>query len=132
MRTLALLSVILLSACAASCAPGQAVGQSGAGQGATLARIHALIGTPSCSGDSECRSLALGERPCGGPESYLAYSAARTPEADLRALGEAYRAERRSANTQEGRASDCRFMLDPGAVCRAGTCTLGAAGPVAR
>jgi hypothetical protein len=28
--------------------------------------------------------------------------------------------------------SDCRALVDPGAVCRAGTCQLGEAAPVAR
>jgi hypothetical protein len=103
-----------------------------AGQGDTLARIRALAGTPTCSADSQCKTLALGARPCGGPESYLAYSTARTPEAELRALGDVYQAERRAANTSSGMMSDCRLQPDPGAVCQAGACTLGAAGPMAR
>jgi hypothetical protein len=94
------------------------------GQGDTLARIRALAGTPACSDDSQCRTLALGARACGGPESYLAWSPARTPQAEIQALGERYKEERRAANAASGAMSTCRFMPDPGAVCRAGTCQL--------
>jgi hypothetical protein len=98
----------------------------------TLARIHTLVGTPACSSDAQCRSLALGAKACGGPEGYLAWSTASTPEAELRALGDIHHAERRAAHAAAGRVSNCRFQPDPGAVCRAGTCQLGEAGPVAR
>jgi hypothetical protein len=96
----------------------------------TLARIQGLVGTPSCTSDAQCHSMALGAKPCGGAESYLAWSSASTSEAELRALGDVYKAERQAAN--KGRMSDCRALVDPGAVCRAGTCQLGEAAPVAR
>jgi hypothetical protein len=128
MHKLALSSLVLLAACAT-----HSGAQTGAaGQNDTLARIRALIGTPSCSEDSQCRSLAVGQRACGGPESYLAYSTARSSEAELRALGAIYQAERRKANAEAGVASDCSFRPDPGAVCRAGACVLGPEGAVAR
>lgn len=44
----------------------------------------------------------------------------------MRALGERYQAERKASNAASGMMSDCRFIPDPGAVCRAGTCQLGA------
>jgi len=127
--------------------PAQAAGATGTGAGAagagvstaastsatdadgTLRRIQALVGTASCSSDTQCHSLALGARACGGPERYLAWSSAHTPAAQLQALGEQYQAERRAANTADGRMSNCRFMPDPGAVCRAGTCQPGESAP---
>jgi len=96
--------------------------------GDTLARIRALVGTPDCSTDAQCHTLALGARPCGGPESYLAWSSGKTQHAELQALGERYKEERRAANAADGRASTCQYMMDPGAVCRAGTCQLGGSG----
>jgi hypothetical protein len=95
------------------------------GQGDTLARIRALAGTPSCSDDSQCHTLALGARACGGPESYLPWSSAHTRQAEIQALGERFKEEQRAANAASGAMSTCRFMPDPGAVCRAGTCQLG-------
>lgn len=110
-------------------------GHASSGQGApantdTLARIHGLVGTPSCTSDAQCHTLALGAKPCGGTESYLAWSSASTSETELRTLADAYKAERQAAN--KGRISDCRALVDPGAVCRAGTCQLGEGAPVAR
>jgi hypothetical protein len=148
------LILLLLAACASGCVGAESaqpaagshaailrVGPGAAGQGgtatgaaqpaaadATLRRIQALVGTPSCSSDAQCHSLALGARACGGPERYLAWSSAHTPEAELQALGAQYQAERRAANTADGRMSNCRFMPDPGAVCKAGTCQPNAGG----
>lgn len=119
----------------AAAADGDAANPPPAGQGDTLARIHALVGAPSCSADSQCKSLALGARPCGGPETYLAYSSVRTPEDALRPLADIYQAERRAANTQAGHMSTCLMRPEPAAVCQAGMCTLKApesAQPVAR
>jgi hypothetical protein len=102
--------------------------------GDTLTRIRALVGIPSCSADAQCKTLALGAQPCGGPEGYLAFSSTRTPEADLRALADVYRSERHAANSRSGMMSDCRVRPEPGTVCRAGACTLDAAAsaPAAR
>jgi hypothetical protein len=124
------------TACSAATSPKQQAPQgaqtppaaAGRAQGDTLARIRALVATPSCSADAQCHTLALGVRPCGGPESYLAWSSDKTPQAELQALGERYKEERRVANAAERRVSTCQFMMDPGAVCRAGTCQLGDSG----
>ena len=91
----------------------------------TLARIQTLIGTPGCTSDAQCHTLAIGAKACGGPERYLAWSSAHTSETELRSLGEAYKEERRAANTASGMMSTCSFLADPGAVCKAGTCQLG-------
>lgn len=126
--SLFLMTLVTLAACA-----GQGDARPAAADpNDTLARIHALIGTPTCSEDSQCRSLAIGSRGCGGPESYLAYSTARSSEAELQALGNIYKAEREKANAESGRVSTCMFIADPGAMCRAGTCVLRPPQAVAR
>jgi hypothetical protein len=107
---------------AASSAARQPAPQTG--QGDTLARIRALAANATCTEDSQCHSLALGTRPCGGPEGYLAWSSAQTRPADIQALGEQYKAERSAANAASGAMSTCQFLPDPGAQCRAGTCRL--------
>lgn len=104
MRKLALLPLALLVACAAH-GDDQVNAPAAAKQNDTLARVHALVGTPSCTEDKQCRTMALGD---------------------------IYRAERREANTQSGRVSTCTFVTDPGAVCRAGACELRPGQPVAR
>jgi hypothetical protein len=131
MRRLALLPFALLAACVAH-GGDQVDAPAAAGRTDTLARIHALVGTPSCTEDSQCRTLAIGEKSCGGPERYLAYSTVASSEAELKALGDIYRAERRAANTRSGQVSTCSVVGDPGAVCRAGACELRPGQPVAR
>ncbi len=100
--------------------------------GATLARIRSMVGNAACTEDAQCHTLALGAKACGGPESYLAWSSARVGESELRALGEAYKEERRAANKASGMMSTCQFLMDPGAMCKAGTCQLGGGDPLAR
>ena len=132
MRTLLILLLAACTACTAATpqsrqAPHkpQASAAPADGQGDTLARIRALAGTPSCTSDDQCHSLPLGARPCGGPESYLPWSSAKTQQAEIEALGERYKEERRAANKAAGMMSTCQFLMDPGAVCRAGTCQAG-------
>ncbi|WP_317201872.1 hypothetical protein [Janthinobacterium sp.] len=95
---------------------------------ATLERIRALVGAAACSESTQCRTLALGVKACGGPDAYLAWSAAATQEPALRALAARYRAEREAENARAQEASDCRLVVDPGAQCRLGVCVLGAPG----
>lgn len=111
-----------------------ASGQQGAktDPGATLGRIRAMVGNAACTEDAQCHTLALGAKACGGPDSYLAWSSAQVKEAELRALGEAYKEERRAANKASGMMSTCQFMVDPGAMCKAGTCQLGGGDALAR
>jgi hypothetical protein len=133
MRTLILLILAGCAACTTAAAPQatqapQARTAPADGPAATLERIHALAGTPHCSSDAQCHTLPLGARACGGPDSYLPWSSATTSQAEIQALGERYKEERRAANKATGAISTCQFLMDPGAVCRAGTCQLGTNG----
>jgi hypothetical protein len=135
MRTLILLLLAGCSACTTVAAPqaqqtppARTTPADGAGD--TLARIRALAATPACTRDDQCHTLALGNRPCGGPDSYLPWSSEKTSQAEIEALGERYKEERRAANAASGARSTCQFMMDPGAVCRAGTCQLGTNGGI--
>jgi hypothetical protein len=142
MRKLFLLFLLACGACSSQAqdpgptgqsAPASRPGTEAAAGGDTLARMRALAGAATCTESSQCRTLAVGSKPCGGPERYLPYSLSGTDEKALRALGEQYKAERQAANKAGGMISNCRHQLDPGAVCVSGTCQLGAAGlPVAR
>ncbi len=100
-----------------------------AGSGDTLSRIRALIGDAACSDACQCHTLALGARPGGGPQAYLAWSSACTDGAALALLAQQFRQERLAEIAASGALSDCRFLPDPGAVCRAGTCRLNQPAP---
>lgn len=92
--------------------------------GDTLARIRALIGDAACTDASQCHTLAIGARPGGGPQAYLAWSSACTDGAALALLADQFRREREAEIAASGEMSDCRFLPDPGAVCSGGTCRL--------
>jgi hypothetical protein len=130
---LILLGCAAWAACAA-CAGGPARPKAAAAPagGDTLSRIRDLIGDAACTDASQCHTLAIGARPCGGPQAYLPWSSANTDGAALAALAEQFRKEREAANAAAGDMSDCRYLPDPGAVCRAGTCQLNRPGPDAQ
>lgn len=113
-------SFLLACLCAGACSHVAADGSK------TLAELQALASVADCSSDQQCKTVPLGAKSCGGPESYLAYSTARVNPEKAKALAERYRKEREAENKASGLVSDCRYLMDPGAQCRAGTCQLGA------
>jgi hypothetical protein len=119
----------VLAACAAE--PAARTGTDSAAP--LLEQIRAEIGDAACSSDQQCRSLAIGAKPCGGPESFVAWSVQRSDAARLERLATAYRKEREAENARERRVSNCMFVADPGAQCKAGRCVTGSlADPVLR
>lgn len=97
--------------------------------GKSIDDIRRLIGTPSCSDSSQCRSLPVGALACGGPQEYLPYSTVRTNETELLGVAERYKAERQVQIKSSGEMSICINRPDPGAVCVSGACQLGGASP---
>lgn len=91
------------------------------------AELRRHIGAAACSTSSECRSLALGTKLCGGPAGYLAYSVTGVDQKELlRLADELNRLHRLNAEAlaRGGMASDCMLVTDPGAECRVGKCEL--------
>lgn len=140
MRTLFLSLIMACTACTtdagvppdqqkpSSTTPAPAPTPAPVATASTLDQIRALIGSAACSDASQCRTLPIGARACGGPEGYLAYSTSSSPEPELLALAERHKQERADFHAKSGVMSNCRFMPDPGAVCVAGTCQLAPAG----
>ena len=92
---------------------------------AALAKqIEAAIGEPRCETSTECRALAFGNRPCGGPERYLPYSIRTTDPARLEALAARHAAARKADDRASGAMSTCIALLPPEAVCKAQRCVL--------
>ena len=116
-----------LGACQASHSPAAAVSE--ATEQDLLARIRSAIGDASCTSDAQCRTLAIGEKACGGPQSWLAWSAASTAAAPLQAWASELAALARHRNQISGRVSNCQYNADPGAVCEAGRCVLRGSAP---
>lgn len=113
----------LLAACQA--APRQA--EAAPDEAVLLARIAAEVGDAPCQDDAQCRTLALGVRPCGGPQRWLPWSSAQGRAPQLQAWADELAALERARQAREGLASDCRYLPDPGAVCVARRCVLSSA-----
>jgi hypothetical protein len=103
----------VLAACATEPAP------AAAGATDTLAGVQALIGQAACRTDTDCRTVAVGHKACGGPLAYLPWSVAVTDSAALAQAVARYNAAQQAAQAAGGLLSNCQFVGDPGATCRA-------------
>ncbi len=82
-----------------------------------LTRVNELIGGAACQADSDCRTVAIGHKSCGGPEGYLPWSIQGTDAGALTRAAADYNAWRQAAQAADGRVSNCQFVSDPGAAC---------------
>ena len=97
---------------------------SASDEAALLARIRGVIGDAACSSDAQCRTLPVGEKACGGPQGWLAWSVASPQAAALPGWADELAALARQRNRRSGLASNCQYLPDPGAVCQRQRCVL--------
>ena len=87
------------------------------GDGDRLDRMHAEIleetDAADCNDSTQCRYIALGSKPCGGPWEYLIYCAAEMDTAELEQLVEEYNQYEDELNRKYGRVSDCSVPPEP-------------------
>lgn len=83
------------------------------------AEVIRLRGDAACSADTQCHSIGVGSKSCGGPSGYLAWSSAQTDGAVLAVVVQQHADIARAAHQASGRASNCAVEPDPGAVCKA-------------
>ncbi len=117
---------------AATPAPATPAPVAAPGSAGLLQQLQAEIGEAACDTSAQCKTIAVGHKACGGPESYLAYSTKTANGAKLAKLAEDYAAERRKQDTKSGRMSTCSMAMDPGATCTAGRCATGGGTNLAR
>lgn len=82
-----------------------------------LQRVQALIGSARCTADAQCRVIGIGDRPCGGPEGYRAWSTAQTDPQALEAAVRAHADFRRRWHEKSGLMSTCEVLPVPAARC---------------
>lgn len=125
----ALTVLLTLSGCATATEPAAAPAPAQLRQD-----LQTLIGEPRCDSDAQCRTVGVGQKACGGPTRYLAWSTQTTDRARLEAAAARLVAADKAANEKSGRVSNCMAVVDPGAVCRANRCQLAdpLAGPAVR
>lgn len=89
-----------------------------------VARISKEIGDATCTYNTECRTLPLGDRACGGPVSWLPLSTVVSDIDELNLLAAKLASLQRLNNARSGMQSTCQYQPDPGAVCLAQRCVL--------
>lgn len=87
-------------------------------------QVLAEVADAACDAPQQCHTIAVGNKACGGPEAYLAWSSKQTSAARLEPLVSQHAAERRAENARSGSVSDCSMVMDPGATCQVKRCTL--------
>jgi len=97
--------------------PSQAAATSPEADKDATSAITTLIGDAACDTDSQCRTIAMGAKACGGPEYYLAWSTKRTDAAALAQAAQRDLASPRNPNAGPRGYSTCVFVTDPGAWC---------------
>lgn len=84
--------------------------------------IEDMANTSTCSDNSECLYIALGQKPCGGPWSYLIYSTS-IDTSQLEEMVETFNTKQAAFNVKYDQVSDCAFVGPPSEViCENGTC----------
>jgi hypothetical protein len=111
---LAAASLLILTACASAQTPTEQLWK----------KIQAANTDLACDDSSQCHSLGVGSKACGGPENYIAWSSKNSDGAQLKALVEQHAATRRADDKRLGMMSTCSIVSDPGATCSAGACVV--------
>ncbi len=91
------------------------------------AEIIRLVGEAKAENAKQCRMLALGQKACGGPESYLAYSITATDEKLLKQHASRYKQLQQQMQAQSGLLSNCAVVPEARLEWSDGRCTLSGA-----
>ena len=93
------------------------------------AQLNTTLGNASsCTADTECHSVAVGSKACGGPTGYRAYSSKTVSTATVEALAQHEREVAAQAARDSHQVSPCFMLADPGAHCQKNKCVTGPAG----
>lgn len=84
--------------------------------------IEDLAAASVCNESTECKLIAFGSKPCGGPWSYLVYSTSIDIN-ELEKLVEEFNQNEEAFNQKWGVVSDCSAVLPPTSLnCENNTC----------
>ena len=86
-----------------------------------VAALDAALGSRAAA-ESACRVLPVGEKACGGPRMFRAYSATDTDSAEVARLADRVAEIDRKAIRELGLASDCQDEIPPAVVLEDGQC----------
>jgi hypothetical protein len=115
--------LLLLSLCLVSCEGGNLdESEDIAKLGRMETQILAFIGNAQCTDSTDCRYIAFGDKPCGGPWKYLIYSAATIDTMELQRMVASYNEFNEILNHRYAWRSDCSLAYLPNVGCQEGTC----------
>lgn len=86
--------------------------------------ISLLSKDKSCDDINQCKSIAYGDKPCGGPYSYLIYSSKNTDSVKLLEKVKLYNKLERETNIKNNAVSNCMMILPPILVCNITQCDI--------
>ena len=90
-----------------------------------LDKLRAEISGAPCDDTTQCRTLLMGAKACGGPEYWLPWSTLVSHADRLQVLSDAYASlQIQRVRSRGGVNSNCQWLDDPGAVCQARHCEL--------
>lgn len=85
-------------------------------------QIQQTVSVEGCTSSADCALLAVGNKPCGGPEAYLAYSKNNTNVSKLEELGQQYSEQRKQYNKDNQVMGTCVMTPKPGVSCVRNQC----------
>ncbi|MDY0748839.1 hypothetical protein SNE35_30350 [Paucibacter sp. R3-3] len=113
MTRLSLLLLALVGASVAACAAPPPPSS------AELAdKVSATIGDAACDQSDQCRVIAVGSKPCGGPSGYRAWSTQGSDANALQAAVLAQSTAEQREHAASGMRSTCNIVPVPTASCR--------------
>lgn len=86
--------------------------------------IQEEIGEPAAKNLPQCKVIAFGAKPCGGPVTYLVYSTANTNESRLKSLVSEYNQRQKRHNEERQMVSDCMVVTEPKVELIDGVCKI--------
>jgi hypothetical protein len=85
--------------------------------------IEEFTKNKACSAGNNCKAMAMGSKPCGGPTSYIIYSLSNTDEKQLSEKVKKYSDLQKALNLKYNRISDCSLVVSPTVYCLSGVCS---------
>lgn len=84
--------------------------------------IRELVGVPYADNLSQCRLLAVGSRPCGGPQYYMAYSTKNTDPDVIQPLVNSYSELQSWFHQEHQMMGTCEVIPEPNLTVSNGIC----------
>ncbi|NVJ49048.1 MAG: hypothetical protein HWE13_05035 [Gammaproteobacteria bacterium] len=83
-----------------------------------------LINPQSCSSNQDCALVAIGHKPCGGPDEYRVYSKKGSDEGALLAKADLHRALIKTIQSEQKLVGICMVTPKPLTHCAANRCQI--------